>query len=154
LSELDEKTPPPPRWPWWEPYAFTAGLLVMVAVFLVVGGYLLPVVGGLLEPHGIGDYGFLVLSTLLVVYELFGKNTRVRSLAGCLLCTGFFALVSFSYFSLQELYLAAGFGVLTAACTGLSVKAVVVGRRLRAKQSEKLRQASETMRRVFRDDRK
>ena len=151
-SDPDDRTTPRPTWPWWEPYLFTTGILAMVAAFFIAGGYLLPVVGRYLEAYDLGDHIFLILTTLTLVLEAVRKSTRAPSLTGFVFCTVFTALVSFSYWSRDETYFGVGFGILTATGIGLSIRAALIRSRLRVEQAEKIQQASETMRRVFRDD--
>tara|TARA_B100000809_G_C15013014_1_gene485636 strand:+ start:111 stop:701 length:591 start_codon:yes stop_codon:yes gene_type:complete len=151
-SDPDKRTTPRPTWPWWEPYVFTAGILAMVAMFLIVGGYLLPVVSSYLEANDLGDHIFLILTSLTLVLEAVRKSTRAPSLTGCVFCTVLTALFSLSYWSRDETYFGVGFGLLTATGIGLSVRAALIRTRLRVEQAEKIKQASETMRRVFGDD--
>ena len=140
MSDHPDTNSPQPR---WQPYLYAAGVLAAFASLLIIGG--------LLGDSPYLEHAFFVLFAAGTVSQVFLRPTRTPSLAGLIFFTAFFALTSAGNLSQDKSYFGIGYGILAAICFGLSIRTAVQKRRLRAEQSERLKRASETMGRVFRD---
>ena len=140
MNDHPDTNSPQPR---WQPYLYAAGVLAAFASLLIIGG--------LLGDSPYLEHAFFVLFAAGTVSQVFLRPARVPSLAGRIFCTAFFALASAGKLSQDKSYFGIGYGILAAIYFGLSIRTAVQKRRLRAEQSERLKRASETMGRVFRD---
>ncbi len=93
-GNTDEKTPGP-KWPWWEPYVFTACVLAAFVVLLMVFGYIARI--------PFAEHILFALMTIAAVIEAIRRSTTAPSLAGQIFLVVFFGLASFAYFSGNQL---------------------------------------------------
>lgn len=132
------------RWPWWEPYVFTAFFLAAVVALLMVFGYIarIPFV----------EHILFALMTVAAVIEASRRSSTVPSLAGNISLTLFFSVACFAYVSKAELLLGIGYAVLAVIWFCLSINAAVARRRMKRERSAKLDRAVETLRRAVEND--
>lgn len=109
-------------YPWWEPYAFTAGILGAFILLLIAFGYVAQI--PLIRPI------LLTLATLGAVFRVTRKTAE--PVAWNILATGFFGLLSCSYIAKDEISLA----VWSATLAGIwfVITIIAVGKRRRINQ--------------------
>ena len=132
------------KWPRWDPYLFTAGVLTTLIVLLIVFGYVtrIPFV----------EHILFVLMTIAAVVQAVRKSSTLSSVGGNILLSAFFGLAGVAYFSKSELVLGIEYSVLAIIGLSLAVHAGVIRHRLRKEGLVRLDRAVETLRGVVRDD--
>jgi len=126
---------------WWEPYSFTASLLVGIAIVMVVLGYIgsFPYV----QPALFG------IATILSIVSAFRKTVNAPSAIVRFLAASFFALACYAYFTQGEPGLASGFGAMAIAWFGLTIHAIMVNRARKNERLAKLDRAINSIGDVF-----
>ena len=129
-----------PKWPWWEPYVYTAGVFAAVIVLLM--GF------GVVARLPFAEHIVFGLMTIAGLVEAVRKSASAPSLAGNISFVVFFGLAGFAYFSMGQRFLGFGYVLLTVIWLYLSANAAVTRHKLAKESSARLGRAVETMRRV------
>lgn len=132
------------KWPWWEPYVFTAGVLAAFVVVLIAFGFLTRI--PYLEP------ALFVVMTFAAAVNAFRRCSTTSSLAGNLCLTMFFGLASAVYLAKSEFLLGGGYGTLAVIWLCLAVRAGIIHREFQKERSDKLDRAVEILRRATQDN--
>lgn len=132
------------KWPWWEPYAFTACVGVVVGLLLIVFGFIVSIPYS--EPIR------LAVMTAVAVVEVARRPTRWPSALGNSSLAVTMGLASYVYLSLSNQSLAIGYAILAAIWFGLAIQASSTRAQLRNERSARLVRARDTLRAAMRDN--
>ena len=132
------------KWPRWDPYLFTAGVLTALIVLLIVFGYVtrIPFVEHIL-------FG---LMTIAAVVQAIRRSSTLSSVSGDILLSAFFGLAGLAYLSKSELLLGIEYSVLSVIWLSMAAHAGVNRHTLRKEGLARLDRAVETLRGVVQDD--
>ena len=130
-----------PEYPWWEPYLFTAGVLVAFVMVLIAFGFVARI------PHI--EAILFVLATIAAVVSAFRASSTNPTVIGKVLFAGFFTLASVAYFSKPERWLGFGFAGMAFVWLCLSIHAGAIQRARRKERLAKLDRAVETLSRAL-----
>ena len=140
-SNDSAKTMAQPGYPWWEPYVFTAGVLLAFVVVLIAFGHVATI--PYIEPI------LFVLATTAAVIAAFRKSSTSPTVIDKALLVTFFSLASVGYISKAANLLGFGFAGLALVWLCLSIHAVVIRHARRKEQLAKLDRAVETLSRAL-----
>jgi hypothetical protein len=132
------------KWPWWEPYAFTAGVLAAFVVVLIAFGYIARV------PYF--EHVFFVLWAIAVWVGVFRGSSTPPSLVGNICLAAFFGLAGVAYLSKSKYVLGIGYVGLAPICLFLAIRAGTIQRARTKEGLAKLDRAVETLRRAVQND--
>ena len=132
------------KWPWWESYVFTAGVLATFVVVLIALGYIAGI------PHL--EHVFFALMTIATLVRVFRRSSTPPSLAGNILLAAFFGLAGAAYLSKSEFVWGISYAILALTCLFLAVRAGSILRARRKERLAKLDRAVESLRRAVQDD--
>ena len=143
-EEDSDARSPGQKWPWWEPYVFTACIAAAFIALLMACGYIgrIPFV----------EHVLFALMTIAAVIGAIRRPTTALSLAGNIFVSLFFALASLAYLLKAHPLLGIGYAVLAGIWLCLSINAGVTRHRQKREASAKLDRAVETLRRAVHDD--
>ena len=144
----DHNNTPRSNWPWYEPYMFTGGVLVVFVAFLIACGIL----GDFLKRIPFGWAIWLGLFTAAGVADFFRKPDRLPSVIWPLLLALFFGVAAFAYHTNVDRWFGIWHAVLAGLFLCVAVKSGIVRHRLRKEQLAHLDQAVETLRRAVGHD--
>lgn len=131
------------NWPWWEPYAFTAGVF---AAFVALMAFL-----WLVGRHPFAEHVFFVGMTVASVFEAARGTSRSPSVLSHFSCLLMATLAAVGYLSQDNHLLGIGYAALAGAWASMTINAVVTRRRQRREASARLEASIERMRRALGD---
>ena len=135
-----------PRHRWWEPYLFTAGVLLAIVVAFIVFGYITTI------PYV--ELILFVLATIAAVATAFRSSSTIPTFIDKILVATFFTLASVAYISMAESALALVFAGMALIWLCLSVHAVVIRRARLKEQTAKFGLTVEALSRALSGDQK
>ncbi len=131
------------NWPWWEPYAFTAGVFAAFVALLVC----LWLVGR----HPLAEHIFFVGMTAASILEAARDTSRQPAVLSNFCCLLMATLAAVGYESQGNQFLGVGYAVLAGAWTSMTINAIVTRRRLWREASARLGASVERVRRALGD---
>jgi len=132
------------KWPWWEPYAFTAFAAAAFVALLIVLGFIAEI------PFAI--HILFAVMTLVGLLEAILKPSNPGSVFGCICAMVFFALAGTAYILQAQVLLGVGYFTFAAIWAGLSIKAGITRHRMRREHLSRMDRAVDTLRRAVRDN--
>ena len=140
-DQTPDSTPGVRNWPWWEPYAFTAGVFAAFVALLVC----LWLVGR----HPFAEHVFFVGMTVASICEAARGTSRQPAVLSNLCCLLMATLAAVGYLSQNNQVLGVGYAALAGAWASMTINAVVTRRRLRREASTRLDASVERVRRAL-----
>lgn len=143
-KQSDQISDPPStarNWPWWEPYAFTAGVFAAFVALLAC----LWLVGR----HPFAEHVFFVGMTVASILEAARGTSRQPAVLSNFCCLLMTTLAAVGYLSQANQLLGVGYAVLAGAWASMTINAVVTRRRLRREASARLDASVERVRRAL-----
>lgn len=132
------KRPTSIEYPWWEPYVFTAFVIVGVIVFLMVVGWI--------DRIPLMEHILLGLMTLAALFDFFRAKHEMPAIAGKLGSTLFFGFIAGLYLFDRQWIPGIGYAVIALIWLVLLVLAAIERRRIRRETFKKLDRAIESLR--------
>ena len=132
------------KWPWWEPYVFTAFAAAAFVALLIVLGFIAEI------PFAI--HILFAVMTLVGLLEAILKPSKPSSVFGCICATVFFGLAGMAYVSQAQVLLGVGYFTFAVIWASLSIKAGITRHRMRREQLARLDRAVDSLRRAVQDD--
>ena len=132
------------RWPWWEPYVFTAFAAAAFVALLIVLGFVAEI------PFAV--HILFAVMTLVGLLEAVLKPSKPGSVFGCICAMVFFGLAGMAYVSQAQVLLGIGYSTFAAIWAGLSIKAGITRHRMRREQLARLDRALDSLRGAVQED--